>query len=239
VTPDERVEAALRELGGRLEMPAAPTNLATTVLARLDEPAPRAARLVPRLVAAALALLLALAVAMAVSPTVRAAVFHFLRIGGVEVHYEKPPVSPTPDAELPGEHAVSLEEARRQATFDVTVPAALGDPRSVRVAGGYPSRVVSLHYPGVRIDEFDGALSPIFEKFTTAADVVRTKVGGAAGVWIPRPSEVIYVGRDGALQEEAARLAAHTLIWESGGVTYRVEGDFGRARAVEIAESMG
>ncbi len=192
----------------------------------------------PRLVAAAMALLLALAVAMAVSPTVRAAVFDFLRIGGVEVHYQPAPVAPSADPELPGERAATLDEARAQAAFDVRVPALLGDPASVRLIDGNPPRVVSLHYPGVRIDEFDGTLSPIFEKFTAAPDVVATRVGDADGVWIPHPHLVLYDDRDGVQHEESAQLSGHTLIWESGGVTYRIEGDISRATAVLIADSL-
>jgi hypothetical protein len=243
VTGEERVEAALRELGGRLAVPEPPADLTTAVLARLDEPAPRPvprapSRLLPRLAAAAAALLVALAVAMAVSPTVRAAVLDFLRIGDVEIHYEQSPVSPAPDPVLPGERAVSLAQARAQAPFDVRVPALLGEPESVRLIDGDPPRVVSLHYPGVRVEEFAGTISPIFEKFTRAEDVVLTRVDGFAGVWIPRPHPVIYLGRDGVLREEAARLAGRTLIWEAGGVTYRVEGDLTRELAVTIAESM-
>jgi hypothetical protein len=243
VTSDDRVEAALRELGGRLAVPEPAADLTTAVLARLDEPPPRptsrpASRLVPRLVAAAAALLLALGVAMAVSPTVRAAVLDFFRIGGVEIHYTPGPVAPAADPVLPGEHDVTLAEARAAATFDVRVPALLGDPQAVRLVDGDPPRVVSLHYPGLRVDEFDGTLAPIFQKFTYADDVVETTVGGHRGVWVPRPHPVIYLDRDGVQHEETARLATHTLIWEAGGLTYRVEGDLTLAQARLIAASL-
>jgi hypothetical protein len=49
---------------------------------------------------------------------------------------------------------------------------------------------------------------------------------------------VIYDDRDGILREASARLAASTLIWESDGITYRVEGDLTEAEAVAIAESL-
>ncbi|MPZ79416.1 MAG: hypothetical protein GEV28_03075 [Actinophytocola sp.] len=237
------IEAALRELGTRLDVPSPPSGLAAAVLDRLDEPA-SAPRLLPKLVAAAVALLVALAVAMTVSPTVRAAVLDFFRIGGVEVHYEPPPVRPsTSDATQPGEHAVTLEEARAAVRFDIKVPARLGEPEAVRVIDNYPldgtpPRVVSLHWQGARVDELDGRISPVFEKFLGAEDVVRTTVDGNAGVWIPRPHPVLYVDRSGTVHEESARLSAKTLIWEADGVTYRVEGDFTREEAVAIAESM-
>jgi hypothetical protein len=234
VTSDERVEAALRELGGRLAVPEPPADLAGAVLARLDEPEPRArARVLPRLVAAAVALLAALAVAMAVSPTVRAAVLDFLRLGGVDIHFQPPPVTPTTtDTPLPGERDVSLAQARDAVDFDVRVPRLLGEPDSVRVAG---PRVVSLRYPGARVDEIDGRIAPVFEKFLRAGDVEQTTVDGALAVWIPRPHPVLYVDRLGNVHEEAARLAARTLIWERDGVTYRVEGELTMKQAVAIA----
>ncbi|MGH3760109.1 hypothetical protein [Actinophytocola sp.] len=258
VSEEERIESALRELGGRLTVPAPPADLATAVLARLDEPAPHPrtsprtrplTRLLPRIVAAAVALLLALAAAMAVSPTVRAAVFDFLRIGGVQIHFEPPPAEPTTttdtttDTALPGERDLTLAEAREAVRFDVTVPTLLGDPGSVRVIDDAPSdadppRVVSLRYAGARLDQCAGRISPIFEKFTRAADVVRTHVGDAVAVWIPRPHPILYVDEHGQVHEESARLAARTLIWEANGVTYRLEGDLTRERAVLIAESM-
>lgn len=242
---DHIVEARLRELGSRLDVPASPDGARTAlaVLSRLDEPtprpAPRPARVQrPRLVAAAVALLVALAVAITVSPTVRAAVLDFLRIGGVELRYEPPPVTPTSDPALPGERDATLAQARAEAAFDIRVPERLGQPESVRLADGTPPRVVTLHYPGVRVDEFDGTLHPFFEKFTSAEDVVPTVVDGVDGVWVLRPHVVIYLDRDGVEREQSARLAAHTLIWETGGVTYRIEGDLTRTQAITIAESL-
>jgi hypothetical protein len=241
VTGDERVDAALRELGGHLDVPEPPADLATAVLARLDEPRP-APRVLPRLVAAALALLVALGVAMAVSPTVRAAVLDLFRIGGVEIHYTPPPVTPTTtDTAQPGERDLSLDDARAAVPFPIRVPALLGEPDSVRVldsADGGPLRVVSLRYDNARVDEIDGRISPVFEKFLHAADVVRTDVDGAPAVWIPRPHPVLYVDERGTVHEEAARLAAKTLIWEENGLTYRLEGALTRQQAETIAASL-
>lgn len=242
MTGDDRVEAALRELGGRLAVPDPPADPVAAVLARLTEPDARrpAPRLLPRLVAAAVALLLALAVAMAVSPTVRAAVLDFFR--GVEIHYTPPPVTPTTsDAAVPGERDLSLADARAAVPFAIRVPRLLGDPASVRVidsADGGPPRVVSLRYPGARVDEIDGRISPVFEKYTHAADVVRTGVNGAPAIWIPRPHPILYVDEHGTVHEEAARLAAKTLIWEENGLTYRIEGDLTRTQAETIAASL-
>jgi hypothetical protein len=246
----ERVEALLREVGTRLEVPR-PPELTGTVLARLagghaDEVRPsRLTRLVPRLVATVVVALLALGVAMAVSPTVRAAVFDLLRIGGVEIHHDPdPPAPPASGAPLlPGERVVTVEQARAAADFEVAVPAVLGEPDEVRISDGMRPRVVSLLYrPGtaaaVRVDQFDGEISPVFYKMTNAQDVELVGIGTAQGAWIPRPHPVHYVDRNGRTQEESARLAGRTLVWEAGGVTYRLEGELSRDEAVRIAESI-
>lgn len=238
-------DSVLRDLATHLDVPPPPPGdrLATAVLDRLDEPAPRRPvlppTLLPRLVAAAVALLLALGVAMAVSPEVRAAVLDFLRVGGVELNQAPPPVDPTEtDVALPGERTVTLDQARDAANFPIRLPDALGDPTSVHLADGTPPRVVSLRYDGVRIDEFEGSLAPMFQKFIHAEDAVPTRVDGWQGVWLPRPHPVLYLDRDGTIREESARLAGTTLIWEQGGLTYRIEGDLTQAQALEIAESM-
>ena len=138
---------------------------------------------------------------------------------------------------------MSLAQARAEVAFDIRVPGLLGDPASVRVIrdgpdDATPPRVVSLRYDNARVDELDGRISPVFEKFTRADDVVTTTVGGGPAVWIPRPHPVLYVDVHGTVHEEAARLAAKTLIWEENGLTYRIEGDLTQAQAIAIAGSM-
>lgn len=239
-SPDDAVEAVLRDIGTRLAVPE-PPDVTAAVLARLAEPtrAPRRWRPVHRLIAAAVAALLALATAMVVSPAVRAAVYDLLRIGGVEIHENEPaPAVPPVEAPLPGEREVSLPQARAAAAFELTVPASLGEPDTVRLIDGSPPRVVSMSFGTVRVDQFDGGLDPIFSKFAHADDVRQARIGAAHGIWVDRPHPVLYTDRAGGTHEEAARLAGSTLIWESGGVTYRVEGNLTRDQALAIAESM-
>jgi hypothetical protein len=237
---EEQLEAALRGLGNRIDVPNTP-DLTDAVLARLDEKAPARWRPVHRLVAAGIALLLALATAMVVSPAVRAAVYDFFRIGAVEIHENQPaPVTPSLDPPLPGEQDASLAQARRDADFPLLLPSTLGPPATVRLSDG--ARVVSMAFGSphgeVRVDQFDGGLDPIFEKFALAPDVHQVTVSGAPAMWVDHPHVVLYVGRDGRTREETARLAGSTLIWETGGRTYRVEGQLTEGQAIEIAESL-
>jgi hypothetical protein len=238
---EKNLEAALRELGARLDVPE-PPDMSAAVLARLDEKRPRW-RPVHRVIAAAVAAALALATAMVVSPAVRATVYDLLRIGGVEIHENEPaPVAPVPSVEppLPGERDVSLDEARAAVDFPLQVPQGLGPPATVRLIDG--GRVVSMAFGSphgqIRLDQFDGGLDPMFNKFATAEDVQQVAVSGMPAIWVNRPHVVIYTGRDGKLHQESARLAANTLIWENGISSYRLEGKLTRRQAIEIAESL-
>lgn len=229
------LEQALRALGTRLDVPD-PPDVTGAVLARIAEPAP-AHRRGRRVLAAAVAAVLALATAMVVSPAVRAAVFDFLRIGGVEIHENVPaPVTPSLDPPSPGERDVTLEQARAAVDFPLALPSGLGPPGAVRLIDG--DRVVSMAFGGVRIDQFDGGLDPMFTKFASAADVHHVTVSGVPAIWVDRPHPVLYTDRDGNLREESARLAAATLIWAHDDITYRVEGDLTQQQAIAIAESM-
>lgn len=225
------LEAGLRDLGRHLDVPPTP-DVTAAVLDRLAPPRRRA----PRLVTAAVAALLALATAMVVSPAVRAAVFDLLRIGGVDLHRDEPaPPVPTVEVPLPGEREVSLAQARAAVDFPLRLPTGLGDPDTVLVID---DRVVSMSFGGIRIDQFGGGLDPVFDKFTTAEDIHHVTVGAAPGIWVDRPHVVLYTDDHGATHDEGARLAASTLIWEDGGVTYRVEGDLTETEALAIAGSM-
>ncbi|CAM4207909.1 hypothetical protein KIPE111705_45150 [Kibdelosporangium persicum] len=219
---DDQLEAALRQL--RVDVPE-PPNVEAQVRARLSEPRRRR----PVLVTAA-AVLLAFALAFAVSPDVRAAVSEFLRFAGIEFSRQPPPPIPeTPT--VPGERKTTLDEARRR--FDVKVPQALGQPAEVRVT----ERVVSLLYPGKRLDQFEGDFRPTMAKFAHAQDIERVRVNGHEGLWIPRPHEVMYIDPNGVWQDESARMSGKTLIWLENGITMRLEGDFTKDEAIRIASS--
>lgn len=240
---DAQLETALRSLGTRLDVPE-PADATSAVLDRLDDPAPRTGwRPVDRIAAAVVAALVALATAMALSPTVRAAVYDLFRIGGVELHEDQPPpVTPTVsvDPPLPGEHDVTLAQARRAADFPLTLPGRLGPPVTVRLIED--GRVVSMAFGSphgqVRVDQFDGGLDPMFAKFTHAEDMHSVVVQGVPGVWVDRPHPVFYTDETGRMREETARLSGSTLIWENNGVTYRVEGDLTREQAIDLADSL-
>ncbi|MEU7880503.1 hypothetical protein [Microbispora bryophytorum] len=239
----EDLETRLRDLGEELAMAPVPppADVARAVRARIedggadDRARPRAAwrpwRLSPRVVAAAVAVLTA--VLLGATPQGRAAVVSVLRIAGVEIHVGGAGPLPTGvPSPLPGERRVTLEEARRSARFPVAVPSALGEPSDVRLADG--GRVVTLLWPGVRLDEFDGTLGVVWHK--ELGEPFPEQVGVVGGWWIPRSHGVSYVPGDGGAPREE-RVAGPTLIWQHKLVGLRLEGP-DRVEAMRIASSV-
>jgi hypothetical protein len=243
------VEAELRAVGRSLEVPPA-GDLTAAVRQRLEGRAPgrrykpalgiRHSRLGWR---AALVALAALLVVMVATPQGRAAIVHVFRLAGVELRQEPGPARhPGSRASLPGQRGMSLERARRQVSFPILVPAALGRPGEVVVSDR--GRVVSLIYPRtryglVRIDEFAGHLDQlVFEKFVHPGDVTEVRVNGARGLWVKGPQELVYITRDGTPAAASARLTTgNTLVWGTRQVAVRLEGNLTRTAALAIADS--
>jgi hypothetical protein len=170
------------------------------------------------------------------------AVGDLLRVAGIEVsrtpRAEPLPAHPSP---LPSVRTVGLAEARRVALFPLRVPSALGPPERVELIDPDPSgapRLVTMIYRGgaLRLDEFDGDADPTF--FKSAPQARYTNVGEGMAVWVPGPHAVTYVGRDGVERTETARLATATLLWTTGGRTYRLEGLTAQGPAEQIARSL-
>jgi hypothetical protein len=178
------------------------------------------------------------------APPARHAVAHVLhsvlRFAGIEVT-SAPITLPRSPAPLPSAGPVTLAQARTLVSFPIGVPAALGGPERVEVAdpgaNGAP-RVVSLFYRGgvIRLDEFDGSLDGGFVKST--GDVVWVEVHGRTAIWLPTPHPLEYVDRAGVTHTDAGRLAGPTLFWQSGAVTFRLEGVASRDEAVAVASSV-
>jgi hypothetical protein len=245
------VESELRAVGRELEVPPA-RDLTAVVRQRLEGRAARR-RHVPALGTgairrrpgwrAALVIVAAFLAVVIATPQGRAAIIHVLRFAGVELRQEPGPVrSPRSSASLPGEQPMSLQKARRQVSFPILVPAALGRPDEVVVSDG--GRVVSLiyrqtPYGQVRMDEFAGHLDPVyFEKTVHFGSVTEVEVNGTKGLWIRGPHELIYVSRDGTPAIASARLTTgNTLIWGTRQVALRLEGNLGKIPALAIANS--
>jgi len=237
------LERSLRQLGRDLDVPDAP-DLVRTVCERLEprrEGDPGRRRWVLAVAIAALALLGA---TLAI-PDARAALFRILNIGGerIELVEELPQVELTDDLELTLGERVTLEEARRRSDFDLrelendpdrvylgelgTVWFVYGSHENVRLLVGQ-TPLLSVGEPAI-MKKLAG----------TGTDVEAVMVDGAAGVFLSgEPHFLFLIDEAGNAVEASARLAANVLIWDEGGVAYRLEGDFELDDALRIARSL-
>ena len=244
------MESELRAVGRELDVPPA-RDLTAAVRHRLEGRAVRRRRGIAALrrrplrravlvvVAAFLAVLIA-------TPQGRAAISHVFRFAGVELRQgpgpARSPVSTASTPSLPGQQSMTLEQARRQVSFPILVPAALGRPAEVVVSDG--GRVVSLIYRWtpyglVRMDEFAGHVDQIyFEKLVYIGGVTQVKVNGTEGLWIKGPHDLVYITSDGTPADASARLTTgNTLIWSTRQVALRLEGTLSQKAALAIADS--
>jgi hypothetical protein len=237
------------DLRRELELMAAEVDWpATPVLdVRVDMAAP-APRRVPRglrlALVALLVLLLATATALAASRSVR----EFFGLAGVTVEptaLDPPELRPQP---LSLGRRASLAEARR--VVPVVVPRALGQPDDVYVGAGEVSlaygprpglpRARQLGF-GLLVTEVRGSIdAPALGKLLPAATrVQRLRVGPHAAIWIEgAPHFFAYRGPNGEFREGSLRAAGNVLLLQRGGLLVRLEGAFGRERAVEVAASL-
>lgn len=208
-----------------------------------------------RLLIAAAVLLLSAGVTVAV-PASRHALASWLGFSGIEIRAAPsttltPPVTPQP---LDAGRSISLREARAAARGRLELPTNLGAPDAVfllHVRNGLAVTLAYRHAARLRptadtgyaliVTEVFDAGSPLLRKIVLAGGTAtRVEVGGQPGVFVEGPQEIITVehglhnGVD-VVNEIASRTSANTLIWSDAGTTLRIEGDFGRAVALQVA----
>jgi hypothetical protein len=257
------LEALLRRLARQVDVPKQP-EYGNLVRQQLDRGVRSRRWLDPlqniRAVAAAVALLMALAIVLGV-PATRQAVADLFGISGVGVR-PLPTSGPSPrttlDANLDLGDPVTLAQAQSRVSFTVLVPSTpgLGMPDSVYLRSGPGLEAVNLVYRprpgfpagydthvGLLLSEYAGTAKPYFRKYVDLnIPLTRVLVAGQwPGLYFPGAQEV-YVSDPndpgGPVQAERARLSGPSLVWERGAVTYRLEANIGRARALAIAASL-
>jgi hypothetical protein len=253
---DEReLERTLSEIGERLDGPK--RDIWPMVRAQIDErrTQPWWSRFALAPVGATLAVILV--AAFLLTPGLAARAADVLGLPGVQIFRvpASPPAMPTTDAtaRFPGRRATTLAEASRLAGFVVREPAALGQPDEiyvesapVRVTLVYRTRqglpVTALPGVGALVVQFRGSLdAPVLGKAIgpdTTLEAVPLSSGNAAYWLAGQPHQFFYRDTAGNMQPETLRLAGNTLLWEAGGVTYRLEAQVTREEAVRIASTI-
>ena len=147
---------------------------------------------------------------------------------------------------------IRVAEAARAVDFPIALPTsrAIGSPVSAWLLDGRLSLVWPdgpdlpvTREPGVGaiLSEFRGSLEPGYFQKILGPDTTLTTValGGGTGYWISgAPHEIVFVDPSGMPVFDSRRIVGDTLLWASGGITYRLETALGLAAAVTLAESL-
>jgi hypothetical protein len=210
------LELELRDLAAQLDVPPTP-SLSGAVLARLTYRRRRNRRLSFG-VAIGIA---ALAVALAV-PGSRATLLRFFHLRGASVRIidTLPPLTP----HRPLGEPIALDHAG----FRLLLPSRRRPEQVYAGGGGY-----WIRFPGLLLFEFQSSSGPqILKKVASVGtDVENVQVDGEPGIWIG--------GRHALYLPGGAPVAAgHTLIWQHGHLTLRLEAAVGLDGALAIARSV-
>jgi len=259
-TPDlgARVTARLRDSaepapGAGESIPGVARRRPSRSLARLGALLPPAG--LRRSLALALVALLVLAGGVfAAVPSVRDAVLEFFGLQGatVERREQLPKAPPTRPPDVGGR--TTLAAAREALGFDPLVPAAIGPPDGVFLDKSVPGNRLSLEYRprrglpeagstglGLLVDEFRGDLNPQYAGKIAgqATRIERLRIDGENAIWLEgAPHFFFYRAPGEPFREQSLRIAQNVLLLEHGHVLVRLEGAFGRARALELARSL-
>lgn len=257
---DRALATLLEDVARDVEFPETPA-LAERVRARIESgPLPVATIRLPRtrprlagpvLVAACIAALV-LGLTLSLSVTARRAVADLLGVVGIRVTFgEEPPATPRPADQIRLGTPVSEAAANERAGFRVKVPgAASGTPTyyfdpaigaSGQVSVVYPQDAATLADVDLLVTEFVASLEADYvKKLTTLGSTVRyVQVRASEGYWIGgEPHYFFYGGRGREFGRESVRLAGKVLLWEEGGITYRIEGAGSLREALALAASL-
>jgi hypothetical protein len=217
----------------------------------------------PALARTAVALAVVVAVfagTMVFSPSARHAVAGWLGLRGVKITVTQSPppapsISPSLGTGLNLGQRMSLTQAQAQVPFRILVPAELGPPDEVYLRTGFIEDQIILLYrarPGLPVAAFTGAgllltefqaridTETVEQKVVTQATLLEAvTVNGDPGYWIEgAPHFLAYFDPSGNQVSDPPRLAGNVLLWQHGDVTFRIEADISRDRALRIAGSL-
>jgi hypothetical protein len=255
---DRDLERTLSDIGARLDGPKRdlwPT-VRTRIAARGAQPWWSRLRLDRNALAPVLATLaIILVAAILLTPDLAARAAQVIGFPGVQIY--RVPGTPTarptaPALTFAGQRVATAGEASRIAGFTVRLPAALGEPSTIYVETA-PVRVtvVYVSVKGVPVSPQAGVSAIVVEfKGTIETQIMAKAIGpgttldavplgsGVAYYLAGQPHQFFFRDPAGNIQPETLRLAGNTLLWEEGGITYRLEAQVGLEEAVRIASSL-
>lgn len=241
------LEKQLRALAAEFPYPRTP-DIATGL--HEDRAGSRAPWLKARVVYILILATIGLAGFLALAPTARAAVWNTIRLSVVRIflddHLEAPePAETGADDEsllLDIAGRTTLAEAQRLTDFELSVPECppdLGPPDDVFIQDPEGSLVVMVWKDALNPEEVRMSLhtmsNDVLVKKYQPRTILETSVNGEVALWTAGPY-LLWV-RSGDLRE-IRLMEGRVLIWQQGGVTYRLETDLALEEAVRVAESL-
>jgi len=223
-------ERELHELAAYVELPPE-RDLAPAVRTRLGERRPRPGKLA---IAVAL-VVLAIAVAFAVPPA-RSEILSWFGLGTARVQFVEQLPNVTPRRPLDLGVRTSLGEARKLVGYDVHTSELLGAPREVHLLGDQ----IGFVYGNRKLIVTQSRGTFFTKEVGPGTHVTQLSVNGQPAVWVSgAPHFLGYIAKNGNPQPVELYLARNALIWQSGDVTLRLEGQLSRADALRVARSFG
>ena len=163
---------------------------------------------------------------------------------------------PGTESQWPGE-PVTLEEAKDRYKARIRLPQLLKGPSSVFwLVPPSSGQITAVWKPqkdlpktddprvGLLFTQFRGVATsrPIMTKSQASSlgtpTLEQLKVKNSTAWYISGPKHAVVINDDSGTRVEAARLATNTLLWTSGEFTFRLEGNFTKATALRLANSV-
>ena len=254
LTPEHGdVDALLRASAKAFSYPRTPRFIAASVRIRLDDEASITERLRavvarPVLRAAAAVVLVAVVIVSSalVVPQSRAALADFFGLSRVKIEIG-PVLGPPPPVLSPDSFAepATLQTAQEAVDFEIRLPTERGVqmlPNAVYVEtiGRASAPVVILVYASEDFDLYQRSMG-FYGKGLPDAELAReSSVHGQPAIWIDSGGHIARsLDADGNLLVETERTVERgTLLWEDGGISYRLETGLSEEEAILLAESL-
>jgi GNAT superfamily N-acetyltransferase len=226
------LELELRALGAEIAVPTTP-DLAAGVVRRI-----RRRRTTRRLLVAIAASAAAVGIAFAVPPA-RSAILRFFHLEGVTV--ERVDTLPAARARGIGRAlgtSMPLADAERRLGFRFRLPPG-ARPAAARVVDSLGTVVLEHDGNTLLLSEFRGNVFDLLKKVAgPATTVAEVDVDRAPAIWIEGATHFLYLGRNGAVSDLPIAVHGNVLLWQRGGLIYRLQGQIDERDAIRIAESV-
>ena len=151
---------------------------------------------------------------------------------------------------------ISLAEARAGTPFPIRLPSLpeLDEPDETCMVGSPGNQVAFVYaprpgWPSVRetgvalvLIAFQGRVDQgvLIKGVGPDTQIQPVTVNGGRGFWLAgAPHSVAFFDEHGQVSFQSVRLAGNVLLWEQGGVTYRLEGVATLDQALRVAGSLG